>query len=648
MLTPEQWQDVGRQASKIYAQLELEIIEEIANRIASTNLLNAVAYNDTMILQEMGVLYQDIITLVAKYNQTSASQIKEIFETAGVRSISYDDSIYKEAGLNPIPIKQSKSMLQLLQASANKTNANLNNLVLTTVNTSQTAFYNSINKAYLEVTTGVKSYSSAILDAIEEVAKNNILVEYPSGYKTSIENACRMNIVTGVNQTCGKLQEMRAEEMDWDLMELTAHPGARPEHAVWQGQIVSRSGQKGYLSYDDIGYGTAGGFKGVNCRHDWYPFYEGSTRTYNNAELQELKERTVTYNGKKMTVYEANQLQRKMERQIRNDKKSIAGLQGAIKNGNRDLDLKKATQKLENAKLKANLHNSELNNFLKQTKLTKDTTRLAIGKVTNSEKGVIIKAQSKKTIKAAKTVNIKSSKILSLKECKELIEKQGVKFWKDDLAQIDKKLLSDNTKRLNNLINKYPKIQDFIKSRSVDFNAMGLGKREIAVCTTNLDISKLAISLSKSFYKNYEAFIELEEKSFSQFWSMPCSDSMKSVYSITHEFGHFVENMFINDYNKQHLAEFLNMKARALNAKTLSQSKKILRKWNENVADDIAQSIYEIAKNNNSNIIINDMLSEYGKTNSFEFFAECFANLECGKPNELGKALGEYLKKRGV
>ena len=47
-------------------------------------------------------------------------------------------------------------------------------------------------------------------------------------------------------------------------------------------------------------------------------------------------------------------------------------------------------------------------------------------------------------------------------------------------------------------------------------------------------------------------------------------------------------------------------------------------------------------------LIINDMLSEYGKTNSFEFFAECFANLECGKPNELGKALGEYLKKRGV
>ena len=34
MLTPEQWKEVGSQASKIYAQLELEIIEEIADRIA--------------------------------------------------------------------------------------------------------------------------------------------------------------------------------------------------------------------------------------------------------------------------------------------------------------------------------------------------------------------------------------------------------------------------------------------------------------------------------------------------------------------------------------------------------------------------------------------------------------------------------------
>lgn len=229
MLTPEQWDEVGKQAKKIYSDLELEIIQEIAERIANMGYANTVVVNDALIVQEMGMLYQDIINLVASYNDTSVSQIQEIFEIAGVKSLNFDDIIYKEAGLNSIPIRQSKSMLQLLQATAIKTNANLSNLVMTTANTSQTVFYSLMNKAYLEVSSGAKSYSAAIINAIEELAKGNIAVEYPSGYKTSIENACRMNIVTSVNQTCGKLQLMRANEMDWDLMELTAHSRSKTE-----------------------------------------------------------------------------------------------------------------------------------------------------------------------------------------------------------------------------------------------------------------------------------------------------------------------------------------------------------------------------------------------------------------------------------
>lgn len=385
MLTPEQWSDVGNQAKKIYSEFELEIIEEIASRITATGLINSVAYSDILIAQEMGMLHQDIISLVSKHSSISENKILELFENAGIKSLNFDDSIYKLAGLKPIPIQQSESMLQLLKAGAVKTNGNLSNLVMTTADTSQTAFFNSINKAYLEVSTGLKSYSTAILDAIEEVSKNGAIVEYPSGYRTSIENACRMNVITGVNQTCGKLQELRAEEMDWDLMEITAHPGARPEHTIWQGQIVSRSGRAGYLSYDDIGYGTAGGFKGINCRHDWYPFYEGSTRTFNNAELQELKQQTVNYNGKDISLYDATQIQRKMERQIRNDRKQIAGLQGALKSNNSNLNLKELEEKLKIAKISLKHDSEELNNFIRQInrKMTKDT------------KGVIIKEQIK-------------------------------------------------------------------------------------------------------------------------------------------------------------------------------------------------------------------------------------------------------------
>lgn len=384
MLTPKQWDLIGKQASKIYNELELEIIQEISERIANVGYANTVVLNDILIAEEMGVMYQDIINLVAKYNDTSASQIKEIFETAGVKSLEYDDKIYKLAGASVIPLKQSNAMWQLLEATALKTHNNLNNLVMTTASSAQTQFYNAMNKAYMEVSTGTKSYSQSIMDAIKDISNQGAYITYPSGQHRSIESATRMNIVTSVNQTCGKLQEMRADELGWDLMELTAHAGARPEHAIWQGKIVSRSGKKGYLSLDDIGYGEVTGFKGVNCRHDWRPYYEGSSLTYTRKELQEINNATVEYNGQKIPLYDAQQMQRKAERIIRQDKKDIASLQGILTSNNKDVKLIEDTKiQLANAQNRLKQHNSILNNFTLQTGLIKDNTRLFVGNIKN-------------------------------------------------------------------------------------------------------------------------------------------------------------------------------------------------------------------------------------------------------------------------
>lgn len=205
-----------------------------------------------------------------------------------------------------------------------------------------------------------------------------------------------MNIATGVNQTCGKLQMIRAQELDWDLMELTAHSGARPSHAEWQGRIVSLSGQDGYLSLDDIGYGTVTGFKGVNCNHDWMPFYKGSTRTYTNEELEKMANETVIYNEEKISKYDALQIQRKMERQIRQDKRDIAGLQGILTSTIKEDELLEKTRtSLTNMQIKIKQHNSELDDFLRQTKFRKDSTKLIIG-VTKSVKDDIILTNKEK------------------------------------------------------------------------------------------------------------------------------------------------------------------------------------------------------------------------------------------------------------
>ena len=378
MLTEKDFIKIEKQVVQIYQNLELQIIEEIATRIANFGCANTVVINDLRIAEEMGYLYEDIIRLVAEYNNTTVEEVNRIFYEAGEKSLKFDDNIYKEAGLNPVPLKQSENIKQMMNATINRTAGNLQNLCRTTANTAQTQFYNAINNAYMYTSTGVKSYTSAIIDEIKNLSKQGAVIEYPSGAKRSLESAVRTNIVTAVNQNCGKLQEMRADGMGWDLMELTAHGGARPEHAEWQGKIVSRSGQKGYLSLDDIGYGEVTGFKGINCRHDWYPYYKGSSRTYSKEQLSEWQNEKVEYNGKKISMYDATQKQRAFERQIRQDKKDLKAQQAILTSNDKNIDIEQVQNEIRNIKATQKDHNAQLNDFLKQTGLNKDNSRLVI------------------------------------------------------------------------------------------------------------------------------------------------------------------------------------------------------------------------------------------------------------------------------
>ena len=378
MLTQGDFINIEKQAIQIYQNLELQIIEEIAIRIANFGYANTVVINNLRIAQEIGFLYQDIIRLVAEYNNTTVEEVNRIFYEAGEKTLKVDDAIYKEAGLNPLPLQQSESIKQIMNATIIRTAGNLQNLCMTTATTGQTQFTNAINNAYMFTSTGVKSYTQAILDEIKNISKQGAIIQYPSGARRSVESAVRMNVITAINQNCGKLQELRADELGWDLMEITAHSGARPEHARWQGKIVSRSSKKGYLSLDDIGYGEATGFKGINCRHDWYPYYKGSTKTYTQEQLNKWKNEKVTYNSKEYSKYEATQIQRRMERQIRQDKKDLKAQQTLLTSNNKDINIEEVQAEIRNIKITQKQHNAQLNDFLKQTGLNKDNSRLVI------------------------------------------------------------------------------------------------------------------------------------------------------------------------------------------------------------------------------------------------------------------------------
>lgn len=127
----------------------------------------------------------------------------------------------------------------------------------------------------------------------------------------------------------------------------------------------------------DIGYGTGAGFKGYNCRHDWYLFFEGiSEKTFSDKELEQRKNETVTYNDRTMSRYDAEQKQRAMERQIRKERSELAGLDTAIK-ASEDDELKTSLKNdFDNISVKLKSHEAKYKDFSYKTGLPPQKQRL--------------------------------------------------------------------------------------------------------------------------------------------------------------------------------------------------------------------------------------------------------------------------------
>lgn len=156
------------------------------------------------------------------------------------------------------------------------------------------------------------------------------------GVVNRLDVAVRRAVLTGISQVTGKISEHNAAELETDIVEVTAHAGARPDHAEWQGGWYSLSGKsKKYRSLAEAtGYGRVDGLKGANCRHDFFPVIEGiDTPLYTKEELANIDPPPFEYNGKTYTYYEATQKQRSMERAIRKTKREILA---ADKSGDKD------------------------------------------------------------------------------------------------------------------------------------------------------------------------------------------------------------------------------------------------------------------------------------------------------------------------
>jgi len=193
------------------------------------------------------------VSKLAKTTATAAQAlIREIFEDAAVKTLAYDNRVYTEAGLQPINIAQSPTMLRTLEAGIAKQIGGLQRL--TGVFTAEAShkmgdlldnIYRRENAAYMKTTSGTFSYTEAMNDAMDELARDGIKIyHYASGKSISVESAVLRDLRTGITLTAAHITEQGIRERGAKYVETSAHIGARvhkdggyKSHVEWQGKV---------------------------------------------------------------------------------------------------------------------------------------------------------------------------------------------------------------------------------------------------------------------------------------------------------------------------------------------------------------------------------------------------------------------------
>lgn len=397
MLTPEYLYRITEGAEQIASELHANIIKRIIERMmirigrGEDYLLTATDKWQIEVLQEAGYLLEDIQKELADKTKKQVKEIQEAMEDAGVQALQWDDKIYQAAGLSPVPLPQSPALMRIMQRNYEATAGEWRNFTRTTANEAQRLFINQMDNAYNMVVSGSVSYTEAVRDVINEVSEVGMKVNYPSGYKMSIESATMMIVRTGISQAAADVGLARMIEHGVGYALTSSHMGARPTHQPWQGKVFSidwdimkqlkpelftgneelPQPDKKYPDFvESTRFGYVDGLCGANCRHSFSAFYPGiSTNSFEQYDSEENRK-----------AYETQQRQRTLERRIRDSKRKVQNLQTAVDNC-KDEKLKfELQQKLDRKSYTLSQQNKAYKQYCKDNNLKEYAERLKVAK----------------------------------------------------------------------------------------------------------------------------------------------------------------------------------------------------------------------------------------------------------------------------
>lgn len=362
-------------------QIEL-LVERLVNRIEEANtyflmkmgssikkireLTPTQAQELTQILK-YGGNYEDIIREIAKYTNLNIKDIDDIFSNYAKKDQLFYEKFYKYKNIPFVEYEQNEALKRQTEALAsivktemyNFTRANVLGYTIRDIN-GRVQFiglretYNRIlDEALVNVGTGKETFDSAMTRIMKDIGGSGLkTIEYASGRSIRLDSMVRTHLKQNLRLLHNELQEIYGKEFDANMVEVSHHSNSAPDHIDTvdgkqfaridvireqikngiekeiklediQGNRVKVKG-KWYDDFDAINNNLARSVSTLNCYHYIFSGILGVTEPeYTKKELQEDKEKNLDgceIDGKHYSLYETSQLQRQLERRIREQK----------------------------------------------------------------------------------------------------------------------------------------------------------------------------------------------------------------------------------------------------------------------------------------------------------------------------------------
>lgn len=328
MLTPEQIEGFRLAAGRLIDPVNTYLLKDIARRIQEAGKLTSTAAYEAWQVEWLGKGRKELERELSQLLGVTRREARKLLRSAA--RYGYDTTLSRYPG-HLVPFDTNQAIQQIVSAAVTLAGDELKNITQTKAILMVDPYgrYQALPKTYCactdyafqQVFTGAADYNTAIRQACAGIAKHGVSIAYASGVHTSLEAAVRRNIMGGLGLMTEQISRQNHDDLGCNGWEISAHANSAPDHEPIQGRQYSDK------AYDTLNNGLVRRIGTLNCGHVASPIILGvNSPQYSAEELEKFRqdnEAGVTFDGKHYTGYEATQMQRRLERAIRAQKRRV-------------------------------------------------------------------------------------------------------------------------------------------------------------------------------------------------------------------------------------------------------------------------------------------------------------------------------------